>query len=202
MLTLPDGSNLTLDEVLETVDAYSKNWPCVFDLYDSPDSGPHDDLRPIDLLSLNALNGWGNGQPMDAMTNAWLERDRISRAVAVVCITPLEQLTDAEAEAEVPKIAAAIEAIDDVKGFGPTTAAKLFHRLRPNLGPIWDRRMKKWYDPKEAWVPWVRRVYSQVREPQTLRCLLTARKHLRCPLSVLRVWDVVLWQRAPRLELV
>ena len=195
MLMLPDGTTRSRHEVYLVVDDYNR---AVFDLYDLPQGGPHDDLLPIDLLALNALNALGRGQPMTAMTRAWDARNEIAAAVAPVSRERLEDLSKTQRAEQCQKVAAALNLIDDIRGFGWTASAKLFHRLRPNLGPIWDQRMGAWYDPKMDWEPWIAQVYSHVLESGTKKCLIAARKHLGVPLSLLRVWDVLLWQLGGR----
>lgn len=194
VLTLPDSTTRSLSEVIAAVDTYDRAYPAVFDLYDLPSGGPHDELLPIDLLAVNALNGWGSGQPMNGMTTAWLARSDISLLTRPVSREPLEALSDAELDAEAKKVDAALKLIDGLKWFGYTTSAKLFHRLRPNLGPIWDARVEQWYGSSGSWAAWAKRVYAHVREPGTQHCLIAARNHLGRPLSLLRVWDVLLWQ--------
>jgi len=198
MLKLPDGRRLTRHEVVGRVHEYATTWPCVFDLYDRPDGGPHDELLPIDLLALNALNGWGGGQPMTAMSEAWVKREEIAATVRAISSDPLEVIDEERLDGEAALVATAYKVIGGVYGFGDTTASKLLHRLRPNLAPIWDKRVGQWYDAKEDWGPWARRIYRHVREPGTVACLLAAREQLGCQLSLLRIWDVLLWQLSDR----
>ncbi|HEX4792373.1 MAG TPA: DUF6308 family protein [Humisphaera sp.] len=195
-LTLPDGTTRSIPEVRAIIDDYRTIAPAVFDLYDLPNGGPHDEVLAIDLLAPNALNTWGAGQPMSAMTEAWRRRDEIADVVRPVSKSSLEDLDDAQLTLEVQKVGDALDVIDSIRGFGSTASAKLFHRLRPNLGPIWDNRVAGWYatSVKEPWVPWVKRVYDQVRAPGTLSCLLAMRAHVGRTLSVLRIWDIILWQ--------
>lgn len=190
MLILPNGKRISQAAVLKAVDIYE---PAVFRLYDLPDYGPHDEVKPVDLLSLNALNVWGSGQPMTAMASAWNSRKKIARMVAPVSRKPLEQLSDRQLDEEAKKVEAAIEAIDAIRGFGWTASTKLFHRMRPNLGPIWDRRVRVWYDVKVDWATWVKQVYRDVLRPGTNACLVAARSRLGVRISLLRVWDVLLW---------
>jgi hypothetical protein len=111
----------------------------------------------------------------------------------------LEVLSDDELDVEAERVGAALAFIDRIKGYGDTATAKFFHRLRPNLGPLWDGRVGRWYGRCD-WTPWVRRVYAEVREPGTLRCLLAVRAQ-ECPqLSLLRIWDLLLWQWAEELD--
>ena len=195
LLTLPDGTKRTLAVVLDAAMGYARNYPAVFDLYDRPNGGPHDDVLPIDILAPNALNAWGSGQPMTAMTEAWAARERISRVVAPISQQPLEQLSDALVAAEVEKVGAALDIIDAIPWYGSTATSKFFHRLRPNLGPIWDARVGKWY-PEKDWARWVERVYAEVRDEGTQSCLIAARDRVDPSLSLLRVWDLLLWQWA------
>lgn len=195
-LTLPDGTKRSMPEVLAIIDAYRKGDPAVFDLYDLAHGGPHDDVLPVDLLALNALNAWGGGQPMTAMTNAWFQRKEIAAIATPISKSPLEELKPDEVATEAQKVGAALDMIDGIKGYANTATSKLFHRLRPNLGPIWDGRVGQWYQSslKDSWGTWAKRVYDQVLVPETLECLIAGRKHIGHELSVLRIWDVVLWQ--------
>jgi hypothetical protein len=193
-LVLPDATTLSRAEALAVLDCYARTWPAVFDLYDLPSAGPHDEVLPIDVLAPNALNAWGNGQPMTAMTNAWAERHRIAEVVRPISTRPLEHLTDVEADVEADKVGVALDFIDSIRGYGNTTAPKFLHRLRPNLGPIWDDKIYSWYGKSGPWTAWVKRVYAHVREPDTQGCLIAARAHLGKELSLLRLWDMLLWQ--------
>ena len=58
-------------------ETYAHENPAVFAPFDLPSGGPHDEVLPIDLLALNALNGWGAGQPMTGMTEAAREHLRL-----------------------------------------------------------------------------------------------------------------------------
>lgn len=196
MLTLPTGEQITSREVRVTVEEYAAQFPCVFDLFDFPNGGPHDEVLAVDLLALNALNAWGSGQPMTAMTNAWLARDEIKEVIIPISNQPLEEMSQADVVSQVDKVGIALDTIDAIKGFGNTATAKFFHRLRPNLGPIWDKWIGGWYEDCPTWSGWVAKVYAHVREPETCRCLIEARTHIKRPLSLLRVWDIILWQRA------
>lgn len=197
MLILPDGKQLSDSEVFAHIDDYARKWPCVFELYDLPDAGPHDDVRPIDLLALNALNAWGSGQPMTWMSNAWPIRDQIARAIAPISHKQIEELDDSAAAEQAVKVGAALDMVNGIKGFGETVTPKFLHRLRPNLSPIWDKWIGTCYPDckRKSWAVWVQRVYDDVRERDTQRCLMAARDRLGLPLSLLRVWDMLLWQR-------
>lgn len=194
MLTLPDGARLSLDDVVATVSSYQRDYPAVFPLFDLPGGGPHDQMNEIDILSLNAMNAFGPRPAMTPMSEAWAHRYEISRAVAPVTCEPLEDIPEVGLPAEAEKVSAAIEVIDRLHGFGSTASSKLFHRLRPNVGPIWDVRIEGWYGNSGGWMPWLLRVYEHVRDPNTQECLEAARRRLGLPLSLLRVWDVLLWQ--------
>ncbi len=199
ILTLPNGMQRPLEAVVAGVDKYAHDYPAVFDLYDYPDGGPHDTVLPIDVLAPNALNAWGKGQPMSAMTEAWKVRDDIARVVAPISKQPLEHLSNSEVAAEVEKVAAALTRINQIWGYGEVTTPKFLHRLRPNLVPIWDKWVEKWYGDCGGWATWVQRVYSEVREPDTQRCLIAGQARTNPPLSLLRVWDLLLWQWAAEL---
>lgn len=194
MLILPNGKRLSDEAVFVAIDEYARNSGSVFDLYDEPSGGVHDEVLPIDILAPNALNAWGRGQPMSGMSEAWKRREHIAAVVRRISSTPIEDLADSHLHEQAARVASAIELILKIPYYGWTTATKLLHRLRPNLAPIWDSRVGEWYDDGEGWAPWVQRIYGQVREPGTLSCLMAARERLQRPLTLLRVWDILLWQ--------
>ena len=191
-VTLPDGKVLSVVEATDRVKQYN---PAVFDLYDRPSSGPHDELLAIDVLSLNALNAFGPGAPMTAMTAVWEKRDDINELAAGITKKNLELLTASEIDEALPRLDEALEYIDAVRGFGYTSTSKLLHRLRPNITPIWDSRIQNWYHNyarDKTWTPWLRQVFQDVLKNR--HCLETIRADLRLDfLPIVRIWDILLW---------
>lgn len=195
-LVLPAGEELTLAQVRGLVADYSRDCPAVFDLYDRSNLGPHDDLLPIDLLAVNALNAFGPAQPMTPMTVAWQSRDAITSVVAAITRRELKTLTAAELAAAADTVSDALVVIDGLHGFGSTASTKLLHRLRPNVTPIWDTKVGHLYPDRayDDWRVWVRRVYADVLAEPNRTCLEWVRAELPGFPPILRVWDVVLWQ--------
>jgi hypothetical protein len=171
----------------------------VLDLYDRTNPGPHDDVSAIDVLALNALNAFRKA-PMTPMTSLWVNRGSIAETASAITSTDYARLSDAELESELPKVSAALGTIRSCEGVGDVGAAKLLHRLRPNIVPVYDNRIwHSWYadtrlDP--SWKTWLRRVYSEVRTPQNRECLARLQGSLDVPLPTLRIWDIILWQRS------
>jgi hypothetical protein len=201
-LRLPRNQVRSFEEVVTTISNYRKDCPAVIDLFDRTIDGPHDDITPVDVLSLHALEAFGGRvHPMTPLTSLWLERDNITDSVCPVTKRDIDEITDEEVDSEVPKVAHALRVIDGIKGFGSTSSAKLLHRLRPNVGAIWDSHVQQWYERKKprrpSWVDWLRTVYSQVRQDDNRRCLLAVRESLDVCLPLLRIWDIVLWQSKP-----
>jgi Family of unknown function (DUF6308) len=203
-LTLPNLDVLPDDEVREALAAYHTDCPAVLALYDATNPGPHDELLPIDILAVNALNAFGaRVPPMTPMTAAWERRQAIGIRAAAITRTDLEQLSAVEIETQLPLLRDALIEIDEVRGFGSTASTKLLHRLRPNIAPIWDSRVADWYPEAEyqdQWVPWLRRVFSDVLAPENRACLELARQELPQRLPLQRVWDILLWQLGARAE--
>lgn len=199
-LALPSGRVMPLAKVSATLAAYHRDYPAVLDLYDRTNPGPHDQLLPLDVLAVNALNAFGSRRsPMKPMTDVWSRRGSVERAVAPVTKAPIETLVESEVESQVPLISDALRAIDEVPGFGETASTKLLHRLRPNVVPIWDSLVSKWYPEREyqaSWSAWLRRVYADIREGNNRTCLLAAREAFERQLPILRVWDILLWMLA------
>jgi hypothetical protein len=197
-LTLPNRDVLSDAAVCAALADYNANSPAVLALYDGTNPGSHDELLPIDILAVNALNAFGaRVPPMTPMTAAWERRHAIGARAAQITPAALEQLSAAEIESQLPLLRDALIKIDEVHGFGSTAATKLLHRLRPNVTPIWDSRVAAWYPEAEyqsEWVPWLRRVFSDVLAPANRACLTLARRELPSQLPLQRVWDILLWQ--------
>lgn len=69
--------------------------------------------------------------------------------------------------------------------------------MRPGLVPIYDSQVRKWYvelPNSVSWATLLRCVYSWLRRPENTACLLEIQAGLDVGLSVVRVWDVILWQ--------
>lgn len=198
-LNLPNGKSLSTEDAIRAVKDYqSGNYSAAFDLYDRPCSGPHDELLPIDILSLNALNAFRGRGPMTPMAGLWEKRGEVSRLVACITKRKLELLTQLEIDDELPRLEEALDSIDDVYCCGETVASKLLHRLRPNIAPIWDLRVKKWYVrfERETWERWLREVFKDVLV--NLNALEAVREDTCLQdLPILRIWDVLLWQLFP-----
>src|SRR5580658_10522099 len=96
-LRLPDGSRLPARRVALILRNYVKDNPAVLDLYDRTNEGPHDEVRPVDLLSLNALNAFIGSAPMTPMTALWRRRREIEVAISSVTRHPIEDLDDEDA---------------------------------------------------------------------------------------------------------
>lgn len=197
-ITLPDRAVLSDADARGTIRTYLRDCPAVIDLYDATNPGPHDELLPIDILAINALNAFGGRvPPMTPMTAAWGHRHAIGAQAAAITHTNLEQLSPRELELQLPLLRHALVEIDGVRGFGSTATTKLLHRLRPNITPIWDSRVEQWYpeaDYRESWVLWLRRVFADVLAPGNRACLEMVRQELPSRLPLLRIWDILLWQ--------
>jgi hypothetical protein len=200
-LVLPNGDVLSYSDVIEAIATYRHDNRAVIDLFDRTNVGPHDEILASDVLALNALNAFGPKAPMTPMTNLWVKRKDVEEAVAAITKAELESLCEAEIQAELPKLSAALLAIDGIPGFGETASPKLLHRLRPNIAPIWDSRVAAWYTDEESqksWTAWLKRFYSEVLSSENRECLLAVQQTLDVRLSFVRIWDILLWQLPPR----
>ncbi len=197
LIRLPDGTLRTASDLLvNVVERYLREQHAVVPLYDLTNVGPHDDVEAVDLLALNALNAFIGRPPMTPMTAMWASRATIPPLVTLVSKEGVEHLSEGDLPLEAAKLEKVIRAVEVVKGFGSTRTAKLIHRLRPNLMPIWDIEVGKWYNGyyQLPWKDWLLRVYQDVREPDTLQGLKWIQGQLPDSLSLLRVWDILLWK--------
>jgi len=198
VLTLPNKKELSASQTRKLLRDYRRDCPAVLELFDGTNPGPHDTLFEIDILSINALNAFGSASPMRAMTAAWTKRKKIEGAVREITKAELQALSGREMGRQARLIDRAVCVIDDIFGFGYTASSKLLHRLRPNVAPIWDSKVAKWYPEAkyhDAWEPWINRMFSDVLAPQNRYCLETASQDLPHGLSLVRLWDIVLWQQ-------
>src|SRR4051794_33427972 len=126
VLRLPDGTRLDARLAREVVDSYFAEHAPVLDLYDGTNPGPHDDVLPIDLLALNALNGYFGTAPMTPMSELWQRAAEIRPHIAAITVREIFDLTEAELAAEIPKIVRALEEVGKTRGYrsGGTRAAK------------------------------------------------------------------------------
>jgi hypothetical protein len=121
-LTLPDNSTLTMSKVLDVIAGYRRRAPAVIDLYVRTNNGPHDEILPIDVLSLTAMHAFGSRvAPMEPITSLWLKRHRVASTIQPVTKRPLEELGASEQRATVSTVAAAIKEIQAIPKFGPTS---------------------------------------------------------------------------------
>lgn len=204
-LYLPDASKLSLDDAVATVEEYIRKSPAVLDLYDRTNPGPHDDVTACDVLAVNALNGYMQRMgPMTPMTELWMRRHWISEAAKRITMVDHELLGDTEFSRQIPLIDLALSEIEKSKWVGYTGSAKLLHRLRPNIVPIFDQTIRRyWYRslPDCSWSEYLKFIFGFIRDSETRTCLsamqvqLTSQIGIRLP--TLRIWDIVLWQRTP-----
>jgi hypothetical protein len=199
VIKLPNGESVSTEEAVVAVKNYQAgNYSAAFDLYDRPCSGPHDELLAIDILSLNALNVFRGRGPMTPMAALWEKRGEINKIIAGITKRKLELSTEAEIDDELPRLEEALEFIDSVHYCGETVASKLLHRLRPNIAPIWDVKVKKWYSrfERKTWVSRLKEVFKDVLENRNCLEMVRADTCLQ-ELPILRIWDVLLWQLSP-----
>ena len=195
-ITLP-GRKIDWSRGAEIMQAYLDNHAAAVDLYDGTNTGPHNEIRQVDLLALNALNAYVGTAPMTPMEALWKRAKLVQPLVAVITPQKFEELSEAEVEAQVPKIYAALAEIERTNGFGGggTRAAKLLHRLRPNIVPIWDALIGEWYGGStQPWPDYLRAVYRSVREGENLEFLKSVSVPLPYEIWTLRRWDILLWR--------
>jgi hypothetical protein len=198
-ILLPKGAGLTIYEAEATVRRYLIDQAAAVELYDRTNPGPHDEVTPTDLLALNALNAFVRTAPMEPMAALWSRRSAIHDLIRRVGLTHADvtSLNDDEVGSEIDKISQVLALIEVTPGWGGggTRTAKLLHRLRPGLVPIWDELVGEWYGgPAQPWPEYLQAVFTDVRRPAT-KAALSAIQGRCCPfLTALRVWDVLLWK--------
>jgi hypothetical protein len=197
-ITLPDGTRLACSNAADVIRAYCTENSTAIDLYDRTNDGPHDELLPIDVLALGALNAFGGASPMTVMSELWKVRSGITETIRRITMQDFTQISDSALAEERFRVCEALEWFwksSIPQWGGGTRPAKLLHRLRPNIIPIWDEWIGTWYGgPKQSWQEFVAAVHSDVRNPSTLECLRRIKSELTVDLPILRLWDILLWK--------
>jgi hypothetical protein len=192
-LMLPQGKHRTFRQALSLLTAYRRA-SAALDLYDGTNPGPHDRPTAVDVLALNALNAFAYVPSMDPMTVIWAHRDEVARCIRPITVAPVEELTATELGRQQKKVLNALHLVEKIYLFGGTgtRTAKLLHRLRPNIIPIWDKYVGYWYGGAcETWESYICQMHEDVRA--NAPCLHLLRKAIMPTLPILRVWDIVLW---------
>jgi hypothetical protein len=193
------GNGISFGDASVLVKRYLDENAAAVELYDRTNNGPHDAVLPIDLLSLSALNAYTGGASMTVMAEIWPFRAEIASRVKGIttksfALIPVDQL-----ESEQQRISDLLDwfwkkPIPQWSGHG-TRPAKLMHRLRPNIIPIWDERIGTWYEgPKESWASFIKAIHSHVADADTRDCLDRINVELGANLPLLRLWDILLWK--------
>ena len=191
-IKLPDGREITYKQADAAVmDYVSSTNHAAFQLYDLTNDGPHNEIRPIDVLSLNALNAFTGSSPMAAMENLWRNKGKVETAVREVSRKPLDDFSEKQLPSEVGRLCEVLDVMLSIELWGHTRVSKLLHRLRPNIAPIWDQFIGKWYAKHKRWPEFIAAVHTDVLGPNRVLLRRIEKKH---GIPVLRVWDILLWK--------
>jgi len=202
-IALPDKIEITTQEASGYLRKYWREVALpVYGLFDATLTGPKNRVEPIDILSLNVLNVFGAGNPMSSMAVLWKRENRkkIEELLTEVTPEPIENIDGSErnrAAIALERITCYVEKLD---GWGPTSAAKLTHRFRPGLAPLWDTFVNRYYQlPVET--PWNEyyRVAMDCIAWNTDGLLAVLESALdsfpQRRISIVRLWDIILWMR-------
>jgi len=95
------------------------------------------------------------------------------------------------------RLIACFDAAESCKGIRSVAVTKILHRKRPNLVPINDSRVRKFYGVKNSYAPLFAAIHRDLQDRETMKMLsdlaapytgLDGR-----PMSVLRALDIVIW---------
>jgi len=100
--------------------------------------------------------------------------------------------------------------VEQLDGWGPTSAAQLTHRFRPGLAPLWATFVNRYYSMTVD-TPWnsyyrVAMEYIARNADGLLAVLESALDSFpQRRISIVRLWDIILWVRVrnglgPRLK--
>lgn len=214
LLTLPDGNILQEDNILQNIFAGDRRYPLsTIALYDHTIGNLHNAVRQIDVLSLCALNAFSFHRAADTMGNIWNQRYFIEDQIANITIEPFQvywaRMQEDQIQGQIGIISNCLENIEAaVDGLGPVGTSKLAHRLRPNIIPLYDSVInKRWFhfNQMDPWNDYLNAVFfgqnldanfQGICNPANLNCLQNVRGQIGnhfINLSLLRIWDIVLW---------
>lgn len=200
-LCLPDSSRITRNNAVSIVNDYLKDGQSAIDLYDKTIIYPyHNEINEIDILSLNALNAFSGVPAMTAMDSIWKKKTAIEEFVKCVPAEGLEYYRD-NLDPIVKPLTDVLLEINKVPhwGYPGTRATKLLHRLRPNIMPIWDKWIGTWYKGKDnEWDIFLNETCKDILK--NIECLKAVKSMCfnKVDISILRVWDIILWQNGNR----
>jgi len=95
------------------------------------------------------------------------------------------------------KLLACFDAAQECEGLGSVAVTKILHRKRPDLVPINDSLVRKFYGVKNSYVPLFAAIHNDLQDPETFTMLeVLAAPHEGLdhrPMSILRALDIVIW---------
>jgi hypothetical protein len=90
-----------------------------------------------------------------------------------------------------------LDAATPCKGIRSVAVTKILHRKRPDLVPINDSRVRKFYRVENSYAPLFGAIHRDLQDPETLELLKSlAKPHVGIddrPMSILRALDIVIW---------
>ena len=201
MIRARDGSSLTDLAATQLVEHYLTDHSAIVDMFDRTNVGPpRDEIEQIDVFAPSVLNAYY--QPANAMSSLWNRRRLVEPFIVGITKDDFSSILQSgqldAVRATVVQLLTFVNDSRNVPYFGGsgTCTAKFCHRLRPNVVPIWDHWVGTCYDgPRQAWDTFVRDVYADVAAnlDALIRLQANVEAKIGLKLSVLRIWDVILW---------
>jgi hypothetical protein len=95
------------------------------------------------------------------------------------------------------QLIACLDAAEPCTGIRSVAVTKILHRKRPDLVPINDSRVQKFYGVKNSYPPVFNAIHNDLQDPETFEMLVDlAAPHKGLddrPMSILRALDIVIW---------
>ena len=163
----------------------------------------HDPLAPADVLMANLLSlklGWQEVVPLFAEGDGAAQelRQKLDVALSELAETkPFEEFDSIEElERSVASLAAANAATTDVPQWTPTTVSKVLHRRRPQIVPLNDSYVRRFYGLKNTESRLLREaLWKDLRENRGWMSELasTVRTTDGRNVTLLRLADILIW---------
>jgi hypothetical protein len=116
---------------------------------------------------------------------------------AIAALAGRESGATVEGPSGFAKLIACLDAAQPCTGIRSVAVTKILHRKRPDLVPINDSRVRKFYGVKNSYPPVFSAIHNDLQDPETFKML----KDLASPytglddrpMSILRALDIVIW---------
>jgi hypothetical protein len=116
---------------------------------------------------------------------------------AIAALTSRDSGATVEGPSGFAKLIACLDAAQPCTGIRSVAVTKILHRKRPDLVPINDSRVRKFYGVKNSYPPVFNAIHNDLQDEETFKMLEGLAAPYRGlddrPMAILRALDIVIW---------